>query len=196
VLGRFGTKNRTVILNPRLEEIMGLPAILPENTCIVPSSDCSTVQAQRAIDALLSSNKDVDNRTSDSTLKEENTTVGSRKGGNTNVCSRKGENATVRSRKGGSTTQRSKKRKRSSNAETVGTAQLGVFNTDECIENADILRFIHELEPELEFGDGSELNSGLQKSSLMCDDSYFQNYSYNDFLRTNLSPEDLFPFDT
>jgi hypothetical protein len=125
----------------------------------------------------------------------ENTTLGTRKRGNTKVRSRKGETAKVRSRKEESTTQPSKKRKRQSNAETAGTAQRGVFNTVGSDEDADILKYMRELKSELEFGDGSELNSGPQNSSLMCDDSYFQNCSYDDLFRTNLLPEDLFSFD-
>jgi hypothetical protein len=133
--------------------------------------------------------------TSDFTLMGENTTLGSRKGGNTKVRSRKGENTKVRSRKGGSTTQRSKKRKRPSNAKTGGTAQLGIFNTDEFVEEADILKSMRELKSELEFGACSELNSEHDNSSLMCDESYFKDYNYDDFFGTDLRPEDLFSFD-
>lgn len=172
-----------------------MPASVLENRCVVSSSDCSTGEAQLAVDALLTSNENADNRTSDSTLKRENTTLSSSRRGYTKVRSRNGKNTKVRTRKGGSTSQRSKKRKRPSNAETGGTATRGVFNTDEFAEEADILKCMGELKPELEFSDGSQLNSELEKSSFMCDESYFMNYNFDDFFKTNLCPEDIFSFD-
>lgn len=195
VLGRFGTKNRTVILNPRLEEIMGLPASLLEERRVLSSSDYGTGEAQRAVEALMTSNENAVNMTSDFTLKGENITLRSRKAGNTKVRSRKGGNTTLRSRKGGSTTQRSKKRKRPSNAETGETDQLGIFNAEKSVEEAAIRKCISELKSEFEFGDGPELNSELEKSTLSGDDSYFKNYNYDGFFGTNLYPDDLFSFD-
>jgi hypothetical protein len=185
VLGRFGTKNRTVMLNPRLKDVMGLPISLLEQRHTVSSSEYGTGEAQRAVEALITSNEDADNMAFDFTLKGENTTLRSRKGGSKKA----------RGRKGGSTTQRSKKRKRPSKAETGETDHLGISNAEEVVDQAAIRKCIRELNSEFEFGDGPELNSEPEKSTLMGDDSYFINSSYNSFFGTNLYPEDMFSFD-
>ncbi|XP_033608304.1 uncharacterized protein LOC117282505 [Cryptotermes secundus] len=165
VLGRFGTRNRTVILNPRLEEILSMPASLLENRSIVTSLNCSIGQALQAVDALRTSNEDAATRTSDYTLKREYTKRGSRKKGNTNVRTRKAERKP----------QRSKKRKLPSSAETDGTAKCGALITDEFAEEADILKYKWPSDPALEFGDGSELNSELENPSLLGDQPFLMN---------------------
>lgn len=186
VLGRFGARNRTVILNPRLEKILSMPVGLLENRSIVTSSNCSTGQALQTVDALQPSNENADTRTSDYTLRREYTKLGSRKRGKTKVRSKKGENTKVRTRKGERTTQRSKIRKLPSSAETGGTAKCGVLISAEFAEEADILKYKWPSDSALEFGDGSELKSELQNPSLLGDQTFLTNL---------LNLEDMLPLD-
>lgn len=174
MLGRFRKGSRTPVLNPRLEKILGLPTGLPEDRRIVLALEDSNSEALRVVDALLASNNNSDNRTSDFMPKRGNATPRSRNGGNKNL--------------------RSRKRKRRSGAETGGAAQLGVFGTDEFVEEAATLKRMCESKSQLEFGGGPELNSEFANSSSMCDESYFKNNSYDDLFRTNLYPQDMFSF--
>jgi hypothetical protein len=142
VLGELGTKNKTVIINPRLVALLGVPTDFPEKSLMASTSENSNVEAWRDLEALLASNGDADNKTYESTTK------------------------------GRSTTPRSRKRKRSSNKETGGTALIGAFDPDELDEEAASLKRMRKSNPEVEFESDPELKSEFERFFMMYDDAY------------------------
>jgi hypothetical protein len=56
VLGKFGKRNMTTMINPRLEEIASMPAALPEEISTVLSSEGDNGETNRTIQFLLTSN--------------------------------------------------------------------------------------------------------------------------------------------
>jgi hypothetical protein len=181
VLGKLGTKSGTVILNPRLEAIFGPPTGLPKKRSIASlSSEGSNVEARRTVEALLASNDDADKRSSDSTPN----------GGNDTLRSKKRGSDTLRSKKGENTSFRSKKRKTSSNAEADDTAQLGVSDAGELVEEAAIPKQMTEPTSEINFGDCPEMLIELEKPTLTFEDYNLNDYACDDFFETSL-PEDL-----
>jgi hypothetical protein len=56
VLGKFGNKNMTAMVNPRLEEIVSMPAALPKERSAGVSLEGDNGETSRAIKSLLDSN--------------------------------------------------------------------------------------------------------------------------------------------
>jgi hypothetical protein len=173
VLGKVGAKSGVVILNPRVEALLGQLNGLPKMRYI---ASCLEKGDEGSLSAFIDK---ADKRTSDSTSTGQNRRKRCKKRGNEKLSKRDGENTCLRS----------KKRKLFSSTETGETAQPSPASG--VVEEVAIPQHVAEPGSELEPSICPEWTTEFEKSPFPSDDFYLNDYNYDKLFGGKL-PDDLF----
>ncbi|PSN57037.1 hypothetical protein C0J52_01750 [Blattella germanica] len=163
VLGRFGLQASSLMINPQLGGMKGLPTDLVAKSLKTSSTRDNAGESERAVDDLFASCDDADNWASYPKQRKRHTN------------------------------ERRKKRKANrSNDESGGRARLGSVDPDDFDEETTILKRMRETTLETEFEEDAELNSELEKFRLLSENmSDYKDNDEDDFWKRT-DPDDLF----